>query len=93
MTEPQKYIRDLKKKLNDRLAHSYSVAQVHLVNDVIVVDIRVKYRNLLHKQRFDLIYHDCYALPQEIGYGIASVQASMIADTFNTFLNGNLMID
>ena len=86
ISDKAKYVRELKKTLNEALKFPQAVAQVHLVGDSVVVDVRVKYRNLQKSQRVDLTYHDCYALPNEYTYGCAVVQASIIKGCFNAFL-------
>lgn len=91
ISDKAKYVRELKKTLNEYLVFISSVAQVHLVGDSVVVDIRVKYRNFEKTQRIDLTYHDCYALPEKYTYGCAKVQAGIVKDCFNAFLESSVM--
>lgn len=91
IVERTKYVRELKKILNSYLEFPKSVAQVHIVGDILVVDIRIKHRNLRESQKIDLIYHGAYALPTEFTYGCARVQASIIRDCYNAFLDSAYM--
>lgn len=89
--EKAKYIRELKATLNTLLTYPSAVAQVHSMGNIIIVDIRVKHRNLKEYQRIDLTYHDCFAMPTEFTYGCAIEQARLIRDSFNTFLESVAM--
>lgn len=91
VVERTKYVRELKQILNSYLSCPKSVAQVHIVGDILVVDIRIKHRNLRDSQKIDLTYHDCFALPTEFTYGCAKVQASIIRDCYNSFLDSAYM--
>lgn len=91
ISEKNKYIRELKKTLNIMLQYPSSVAQVHAIGNIIIVDIRVKHHNLKEYQRIDLTYHDCFAMPTEFSYGCAKVQASLIKDCYNSFLDSVIM--
>ena len=82
-----KFVRELKNLLNLSFNTPYAVAQVHLVQDCIVVDINVRHRNLGTTQRMNLTYHEKYAMPEELTYGCARVYADMIKDSYNAFLS------
>lgn len=91
--ERSKYIKALKKELNSRIKRPYAVAQVHLSGDIVIIDIKFKYRNLLHNQRSSLEFHDCYALPPKLGYGVASCQADFIIGCYNNLVKSAYLVD
>lgn len=84
--DKRKYTREVKRILNESLKIPYGTVQCHLVGNYIVVDINVRHRNCKEVQRINLTYHECWALPTEFTFGCAKVQASLIKDGYNQFL-------
>ena len=93
VNEKTKYVKELKKHLNSMMKHPASVVQVHLSGEVIIIDVRAKFNNLLHNQKAIITYHDCFPLPATIGYGVAVEQAKFIQGCYNEVVKSFYMVD
>ena len=83
------YIKALKKELIAKInKKAVSRVKVKLYNEVLIVDISVKAPRKNPDYVLTYTYHDVYAMPLELTYGVAQAQASIIYDELMSNMNG-----
>ncbi len=84
-----KYIKALKtellKKINKK---AVSCIKLKIYNEVLVVDISVRAPRKNPYYVLSYTYHDVYAMPLDLTYGIAQAQASIIYDSLMKNISG-----
>jgi len=91
-TEDKKYIDNLKKEIIKKLDKHNCKATVglHLSREIIIIDMTITPKKHSPLMRAKYTYHDCFAMPADYSYGVATVHASIIVnqmfDTMKEFI-------